>query len=108
MRLSLIGALVTIPTVQMPQKAHLKAAHFTPHRSYFSRIYQLSATAHAPCDMTYLVLSGACNPMLCAQVFTGLPQHGWQESFFASLEEIGDPKKALVKWIRNESTPTPG
>ena len=46
--------------------------------------------------------------MLCAQVFTGLPQHGWQESFFASLEEIGDPKKALVKWIRNESTPTPG
>ena len=33
-------------------------------------------------------------------VFTGLPEHGWEAYWYGALEEVGDPEKALVKWLR--------
>ncbi len=35
-------------------------------------------------------------------VFAGLPETGWRDSWYASVEEIADPEKALVRWL-NES-----
>ena len=32
-------------------------------------------------------------------VFSGLPQDGWQEWFYESIEELGNPSKALMRWI---------
>lgn len=32
-------------------------------------------------------------------VFTGLPETGWRDSWYASVEEIADPEKALVRWL---------
>ena len=32
-------------------------------------------------------------------VFAGLPEHGWQRSFYTSLDDVGDPSKALALWI---------
>ena len=32
-------------------------------------------------------------------VFAGLPEHGWQRSFYTSLDDVGDPTKALALWI---------
>ena len=32
-------------------------------------------------------------------LFTGLPENGWEDSFFTSLAEMRDPHKALVKWL---------
>ena len=31
-------------------------------------------------------------------VFSGLPQHGWRDSLYSSLEELADPGKALLRW----------
>ena len=31
-------------------------------------------------------------------LFTGMPEVGWQDYFYTSLEEISDPNKALAKW----------
>ena len=28
-------------------------------------------------------------------LFTGLPEHGWEDSYYTSLEEIPSPEKAL-------------
>ncbi len=33
-------------------------------------------------------------------VFTGLPETGWETSWYASIEELADPDKALVRWLR--------
>ena len=32
-------------------------------------------------------------------VFSGLPQDGWQEWFYGSIEELSNPSKALMRWI---------
>ncbi len=34
-------------------------------------------------------------------VFAGLPEVGWEAHWFASVEEIADPDKALVRWLRS-------
>ena len=31
-------------------------------------------------------------------LFTGLPQEGWQDYFYTSVEEIANPDKALARW----------
>lgn len=33
-------------------------------------------------------------------VFTGLPEHDWERYFYKSIEEIADPEKALVTWLK--------
>jgi nucleoside 2-deoxyribosyltransferase len=32
-------------------------------------------------------------------VFTGLPELGWEDAFYTSLDEIPSPDKALAKWL---------
>lgn len=32
-------------------------------------------------------------------LFTGLPATGWEEYWYSSVEEITDPRKALVRWV---------
>jgi nucleoside 2-deoxyribosyltransferase len=32
-------------------------------------------------------------------LFTGLPENTWKDFFYESVEEIGDSKKALHKWV---------
>ena len=31
-------------------------------------------------------------------LFTGLPEKGWQDFYYTSIEEIADPGKALARW----------
>ena len=33
-------------------------------------------------------------------VFSGLPQHDWQDYVYSSLDELADPSKALLRWLR--------
>ena len=33
-------------------------------------------------------------------LFAGLPAFGWQDYFYTSIEEISNPDKALMKWLR--------
>ena len=33
-------------------------------------------------------------------LFTGLPEEGWQDYFYASVEEITSSEKALARWAR--------
>ena len=35
-------------------------------------------------------------------LFTGLPQDGWEDYVYASIEEIGSPEKALFRWLSAE------
>ena len=32
-------------------------------------------------------------------LFTGLPQWGWEAAWYTSIEEIGEPGKALLRWL---------
>ena len=32
-------------------------------------------------------------------LFTGLPEEGWESSYYKSLDEIPSPDKALAKWL---------
>ena len=32
-------------------------------------------------------------------LFTGLPESGWRDYWYSSVEEISDPDKALVRWL---------
>ena len=32
-------------------------------------------------------------------VFSGLPQHGWQNYLYGSIAELADPSKALMRWV---------
>ena len=32
-------------------------------------------------------------------LFTGLPENGWQDYWYSSVEEISDPNKALARWL---------
>ena len=36
-------------------------------------------------------------------LFAGLPATGWEAYWYASLEEIADPDKALSRWLRSET-----
>ena len=38
-------------------------------------------------------------------VFTGLSEDGWEDYWYSSVDEIADPDKALVRWLRGESLP---
>ena len=33
-------------------------------------------------------------------LFTGMPEEGWQDWWYESVEQIADPDKALVRWLR--------
>ena len=33
-------------------------------------------------------------------IFAGLPQTGWEAYWYASVDEIADPDKALARWLR--------
>ncbi len=33
-------------------------------------------------------------------LFTGMPEEGWQDFWYESVEQIADPGKALVRWLR--------
>ena len=37
-------------------------------------------------------------------LFTGLPEKGWQDYYFTSVEEIPSPEKALARWARGSMT----
>ena len=37
-------------------------------------------------------------------LFTGLPAQGWERWWYTSTEEIADPDKALVPWLRGETS----
>ena len=32
-------------------------------------------------------------------LFTGMPEIGWEDFYYTSIEEIGTPEKALVRWL---------
>ena len=38
-------------------------------------------------------------------LFTGLPEFGWESYWYASVEEIADPEKALARWLRDDPLP---
>ncbi len=35
-------------------------------------------------------------------LFTGIPEKGWEDYLYCSVEEITDPKKALVRWLEEK------
>ncbi len=37
-------------------------------------------------------------------LFAGLPRQGWKRWWYTSMEEIADPDKALVPWLRGETS----
>ncbi|MCY4453886.1 MAG: nucleoside 2-deoxyribosyltransferase [Immundisolibacterales bacterium] len=32
-------------------------------------------------------------------LFAGLPETGWQDHYYTNVDELGDPGKALVRWL---------
>ncbi|MXY35870.1 MAG: nucleoside 2-deoxyribosyltransferase [Dehalococcoidia bacterium] len=38
------------------------------------------------------------NYPLNLMLFTGLPREGWRDWYYESIEELGDPEKALTRW----------
>ncbi len=38
-------------------------------------------------------------------LFTGMPEAAWERYWYTSLEELADPDKALVRWLRGQSLP---
>ena len=38
-------------------------------------------------------------------LFTGLPQKGWENYYFNSIEELASPSKALVAWVKGDLVP---
>ena len=40
-------------------------------------------------------------------LFTGLPETGWEDYWYTSIDEIGDPGKALVRWLEGGELPPP-
>ena len=35
-------------------------------------------------------------------LFTAFPEESWNEYYYTSIEEISDPNKALVRWLRSD------
>ncbi len=42
------------------------------------------------------------NYPLNLMLFTGLPETGWEDYFYTSLDEIKSPQKDLVKWLNGD------
>ena len=42
------------------------------------------------------------NYPLNLMLFTGLPEAGWEQYYYTSIDEISSAEKALVKWMRGE------
>lgn len=42
------------------------------------------------------------NYPLNLMLFTSLPETGWEDYFYTSLDEIKSPQKALVKWLNGD------
>ncbi len=40
-------------------------------------------------------------------LFTGLPNEGWRDFWYESLEELADPRKALTRWASRTDTDAP-
>ena len=38
-------------------------------------------------------------------LFTGLPETGWEAHWYASIEELADPGKALARWLHDDPLP---
>ena len=38
-------------------------------------------------------------------IFTGLPETGWEAHWYASIEELADPGKALARWLHEGALP---
>ena len=38
-------------------------------------------------------------------IFTGLPETGWEAHWYASIEELADPGKALARWLHEGVLP---
>ncbi len=38
--------------------------------------------------------------LLNLMLFTGLPDHGWEDSYYTSIEEIPSPNKGLARWAK--------
>lgn len=36
---------------------------------------------------------------LILMVFSGLPQHDWQDYLYGAIDELADPRKALMRWL---------
>ena len=36
-------------------------------------------------------------------LFTGLPQEGWREFYYTSVEDVADPSKAFARWASGEA-----
>ena len=34
-------------------------------------------------------------------LFTGMPEKGWEKYYYTSVNEIGDPEKALARWAKD-------
>lgn len=32
-------------------------------------------------------------------LFAGLPERGWRDRYYTSVDELGDPEKALARWL---------
>ena len=45
--------------------------------------------------------SDSDNYPLNLMVFSGLPETGWEAHWYCSVEELADPEKALVKWLKH-------
>ena len=39
------------------------------------------------------------NYPLNLMLYTGLPENGWKDSCYDSIEELSDPNKSLVRWL---------
>ena len=38
-------------------------------------------------------------------LFAGLPETGWETSWYDSIEELGNPDKALARWLQDGASP---
>ena len=36
------------------------------------------------------------------ELFAGLPEHGWRAHYYTRVDELGDPAKALVRWLSGD------
>ena len=51
--------------------------------------------------------SGSDGYPLNLMLFVGLPKEGWEAHWYPSVEEIADPDKALVPWLKDPAEADP-
>tara|TARA_Y100001968_G_scaffold326958_1_gene371018 strand:- start:1081 stop:1545 length:465 start_codon:yes stop_codon:yes gene_type:complete len=49
----------------------------------------------------FRLCSDSDNYPLNLMIFSGLPSLNWEDSFYTSFNEIANPEKELVKWLRS-------